>query len=262
MDIRHKVALVTGAAVGTGRAISQRLASEGAAVVLTDSNASEGAETLRLIHTLGGRAVFHEADITSDADVQKLVDFAVLTFGGLDILVNNAGGVGQQPEYFPEASPAQWSKLLELNLRAPLLTMQLVLTPMSLRGAGVVVNIGSTAGLGAGNHPSPEYAAARAGLIRATACFKHLSETRKVRVNCLVPDWVETAQALQELAAMSESTRAEAVPFVSLGQLCQELVNLIEDETAIGRVVVLWGNQSAHILHAPDLRETMRTQAE
>jgi NAD(P)-dependent dehydrogenase (short-subunit alcohol dehydrogenase family) len=250
MDISNKVAIVTGAAVGIGRAISERLAHEGAAVVLTDINATEGTETLRRIQAAGGRAAFREADITRDSQVQQVVDLAVDTFGSLDILINNAGGGGHIPPHFPEASPAQWSKVLELNLRAPLLATQLALVPMSRQGTGAVVNIGSTAGLGLKDSQSPEYAAAKAGLIRATSCLAHLHTTRNIRINCIVPDWVETERALQELAAMSEDERAQMPPRVPLSQLCQEVVALIEHERAAGRVIVLWGGQPALTLDA------------
>lgn len=250
MDIHNKVAIVTGAAVGIGRAISERLASEGAAVVLTDINAREGAETLRRIQQASGRAAFLEADITRDSQVQGVVDFAGETFGRLDILINNAGGGGHIPPHFPEASPSQWDKILELNLRAPLLATQLALLPMSRQGGGVVVNIGSSAGLGLNDYQSPEYAAAKAGLIRATSCLASLHRTSNIRINCLVPDWVETERALQELAAMSEDEHAQMPPRVPLSQLCQEVVALIEDERASGRIVVLWGGQPAHTLVA------------
>jgi NAD(P)-dependent dehydrogenase (short-subunit alcohol dehydrogenase family) len=250
MDIRNKVAIITGAAVGIGRAISERLAAEGAAVVLTDINAREGAETLRRIQEAGGRAAFREADITRDSQVQQVVDFAVDTFGSLDILINNVGGGGHIPPHFPEASPSQWGKILELNLRAPLLATQLALVPMSRQGSGAVVNMSSTAGLGLHDYQSPEYAAAKAGLIRASSCLAHLHRTSNIRINCIVPDWVETERALQELAAMSKEERAHMPPRVPLSQLCQEVVALIENERAAGRVVVLWGGQAARTLDA------------
>ena len=248
MDIQNKVAIVTDAAVGIGCAISERLAAEGADVALTDINAKEGAETLRRIQAAGGRAIFQEADITHNSAIQEVVDFAVDTFGGLDILVNNAGGGGHIPPHFPEASPPQWGKTLDLNLRVPLLATQLALVPMSHRGAGVVVNIGSTAGLGLDDYQSPEYATAKAGLIRATSCLSHLHKTSNIRINCIVPDWVATERALQELAAMSEGEHSEQTPLVPLSQLCQEVVVLIENETAFDRVVVLWRGRPTRTL--------------
>src|SRR5258708_22834670 len=157
MDIRDKVAIVTGAAVGIGRAISERLAAEGTAVVLTDVHSGEGAETLRRIRAASGRAAFREADITRDSEVQEVVDFAVDTFGGLDILVNNAGGGGHIPPHFPDASLSQGSAILELNLRTPLLATQLALVPMGRRGAGAVLDSGSTRGLGLYHYQATEY---------------------------------------------------------------------------------------------------------
>ncbi|WP_314172300.1 SDR family NAD(P)-dependent oxidoreductase [Streptomyces winkii] len=239
MRIEDKVAVVTGAAVGSGRAIAERLAVEGAAVLLADVEAREGEETLRRIRDRGGRAAFREVDVTDAAEVRAMVDSAVHTFGGVDILVNNAGGGGHIPPHFPDAAPAQWGALLDLNLRAPLLATQLVLATMSSRGGGAVVNIGSTAGLGTRHHPSAEYAAAKAGLIRASTSLVHLERTHSVRVSCVVPDWIETDRARRELAAMSPQERAAQPPLVPLKELCDHVVALITDETAAGRAVVL-----------------------
>lgn len=238
MDMSDQVAVVTGAGVGTGRAVGERLAAHGAAVALTDVDAAQGAETLRRIRAAGGRAGFHAADLTDDDDVRGVVDFAVDTFGGLDILVNNAGGGGHIPPRFPEAEPARWGAVLDLNLRVPLLAIQLAL-PHLARGGGTVVNIGSTAGLGNEAYRSAEYGAAKAGLMRATSCLAHLHERDGVRVNCVAPDWVETERARRELATMDEGDRAELAPLVSLERLCDEVVALVEDDTAVGRVVVL-----------------------
>ncbi|QPP06435.1 SDR family NAD(P)-dependent oxidoreductase [Streptomyces bathyalis] len=239
MRIEDKVAIVTGAAVGSGQAIAERLADEGAAVALVDIAAREGEETLRRIRDRGGKGVFRQADLTDAAEVGAAVDFAVETFGGVDILVNNAGGGGHIPPHFPDATPAQWGALLDLNLRMPLLATQLVLGTMSRRGSGAVVNIGSTAGLGTGYHQSVEYAAAKAGLIRASTSLVHLRRTHSVRVNCVVPDWIETDRARRELAAMSEQERAAQPPLVPLRELCDHVVALITDDAAVGRAIVL-----------------------
>ena len=227
MDIQNRIALVTGAGEGTGRAIGERLAAGGAAVALTDVSGAE--ETVASIRAAGGRAASVPADLTSPDGVRRAVDFAVDTFGGLDILVNNAGGIPYRTPGYPVADPTDWVGVLDLNLRAPLLAIQASL-PALADGGGVVVNIGSTAGLGDAPYHSPEYGAAKAGLMRATAC---LGDLPGVRVNCVAPDRIATDRALASLAPGDET------PPVSLGALCDAVVDLVADESARGKVVVL-----------------------
>ncbi|WP_460351868.1 SDR family NAD(P)-dependent oxidoreductase [Actinoallomurus acanthiterrae] len=239
MVIDGKVAVVTGAAVGIGRAIGERLAAEGAAVCLTDLDEANGAEALRRIVTAGGRAIFRRADVLQDAEVEDVLAQAVDAFGGLDILVNNAGGGGHIPPHFPAASPRRWGTILDLNLRAALLATQLALPAMRRRGGGAVVNIGSSAGLGRDVGRSPEYAAAKAGLIRATYCLAALHETDDIRVNCLVPDWVATERAQREIAALPPEEQAGLAPLVELRTLCDEVIRLVRDDSAAGHVTIL-----------------------
>jgi NAD(P)-dependent dehydrogenase (short-subunit alcohol dehydrogenase family) len=147
------------------------------------------------------------------------------------VLVNNAGGGAHPPARFPDATPRQWTRTLWLNLRTPLLATQLALPHLRAAG-GVVVNIGSTAGIGTDACDWPEYGAAKAGLIRATRCLARLDG---VRVNCVVPDWLATDRALAELA---ESPGDEPPP-IPLPRLCDAVVDLVRDKEAAGRVVML-----------------------
>jgi NAD(P)-dependent dehydrogenase (short-subunit alcohol dehydrogenase family) len=229
VEIDGAVAIVTGAAVGTGRAIALRLAAEGAHVVVADVDARGGEETVARIG--GGRASFVRADMLAPADVEALITRT----DGLRILVNNAGGwLG--PPHFPEATPAQWGATLDLNLRSAMLATQLALEPMHRFGGGAVVNVASTAGLGAEPYAAPEYGAAKAGLIRFTAA---LAEARGVRVGCVVPDWIRTERAEAELAAMTAAERAAAPEPIPLDVLTHAVVALIRDDESAGRVVVL-----------------------
>ena len=231
MDIDGAVAIVTGAAVGTGRAIAERLAAEGAHVIVADIDERGGAETVARIG--GERARFFRGDMCAPVDVEALVASA----GGLRVLVNNAGGwLG--PPHFPDATPAQWGATLDLNLRAAMLATQLALEPMRRAGGGVVVNVASTAALGAEPYASPEYGAAKAGLIRFTTAVR---ETDGVRVTCVVPDWVRTERAEGELAAMTPEERAAAPEPIPLDALTDAVVALIRDDGSAGRVVVLRG---------------------
>jgi len=212
MRIAGHVALVTGAAAGTGRAIARRLEERGATVVTADL--SDG------------------IDVTDDAQLEALIADA-----RPDILVNNAGGGGHVPPHFPEATKEQWSALLDLNLRAPMLATQLALAPMRRDGAGAIVNVASTAGLGDEPYASPEYGAAKAGLIRFTSA---LAAVGGVRVNCVVPDWVATERLTAE-------ERAATPPPIPLERVAAAVLDLIRDDAAAGRAVELWRGQGGEL---------------
>jgi NAD(P)-dependent dehydrogenase (short-subunit alcohol dehydrogenase family) len=232
MDLQGAGAIVTGAAAGSGRAIAQRLAAEGAGVVVADVDERGGEETVARIERARGTARFVRADMTDPAEVEALIAGA----DGLRVLVNNAGGGGHIPPHFPDATPAQWGATLDLNLKAAMLATQLALEPMRRAGGGVVVNIASTAGLGDDAYASPEYGAAKAGLIRFTTALR---ETRGVRIACVIPDWIRTERAEQELDAMTREQRAAAPEPIALDVLTDAVVALIADDSAAGRVVVL-----------------------
>jgi NAD(P)-dependent dehydrogenase (short-subunit alcohol dehydrogenase family) len=243
--VRGAVALVTGAAAETGRAIALRLGAEGARVVVADVDARGGEETARMI---GGEARFVAADMTSPEDIAGAVAFAERELGGLELLVNNAGGGGHVEPHFPDAAPAEWRAWLELNLAGPMLATQLALGPMQRAGGGAVVNVASTAGLGLGPHVSPEYAAAKAGLIRFTSTLAGLRERMDVRVNCVVPDWIETSRARAELAAMSAEERAAAPEPRPVREVAEAVVRLAGDTALAGRVLVMWPGDAPRLL--------------
>jgi NAD(P)-dependent dehydrogenase (short-subunit alcohol dehydrogenase family) len=239
-EIEGKVAIVTGAGGGgTGRAIALRLARAGVAVVVNDIDAAGGAETVRRIEAEGGRAGFCRSDVTVQDDVAELVRYAEHTFGGVDILVNNAGGTPEP--HFPAAPTEHWSRTLDLNLRGPMLLIECALPSMRARGGGAIVNISSVAGYGYAPHSSPEYAAAKAGLIRLTATLAPLGEKDNVRVNCIVPNWIGTEEVLEEIEAMTPEERAE-VPGVltAPGEIADLVVGLVENIALAGRVFLWW----------------------
>jgi NAD(P)-dependent dehydrogenase (short-subunit alcohol dehydrogenase family) len=248
MDIRNSVAVVTGASVGSGRAIALRLAAEGAAVVLADVDTEGGEQTRQMIMDTGGDAWFIATDMRSETAVTRMIDFAVMEAGGLDILVNNAGGGGHLPPHFPDAAPAQWGALLDLNLRGPMLATQLAIAAMQGRRRGVVVNVASTAGLGHRPYQSPEYGAAKAGLIRFTSSLAGLRDRTNVRVVCIAPDWIGTDRALRELAAMTAAQRTAVPDPIPMTQFTDAVVELIRDDALDGRVLVLLPGQPARLL--------------
>jgi NAD(P)-dependent dehydrogenase (short-subunit alcohol dehydrogenase family) len=247
MEIADRVALVTGGGgAGTGRAICLALASAGAQVAAADIDADGGAETVKRIEASGGRAAFVPADVMVEDDVRRMVSFAEETFGGLDILVNSAG-LTPAP-HFPAAPVEHWSRYLDVNLRGPMLAIHYALEPMKRRGAGAIVNIASVAGVGSAPHSSPEYSAAKAGLIRLTATLAPLRD-QGVRVNCIVPNWIGTEEVKQEIAAMSAEERAD-VPdeLTPPEEIAAAVVRFVEDESMAGRIMIWWTGEEPRLV--------------
>ncbi len=237
VEIRGRIAVVTGGGAGIGQAISCRLAAEGASVLVVELDPDAGRSTVDDIGSAGGQAAVAVADVSTDRGVREALDSCGAEFGPLDILVNNAGGVGEPN--FPEAPLERWSKVLDLNLRAPMLATQLAVDAMRKGGGGAIVNIASMAGVGFGPHGAPEYAAAKAGLARLTAALAPLATQAGVRVNCICPGWVDTPASRQTCAAMTEEQRRSAVPAVMLSpeQIAEAAVLLIRDDSLAGRVL-------------------------
>ena len=229
MEIAGRTALVTGAGIGTGRAIALALAAEGADVVVSDVDEVGGNETVAMC---AGSARFVPADLTVADDLRRLIDSAEPA-----ILVNNAGGGGHIPPHFPAATPDQWGATLDLNLRAPMLATQLALDAMRRAGRGAIVNVASTAGLGSEPYQSPEYSAAKAGLVRFTSA---LAAVDGVRVNCIVPDWVATERVTAE-------ERATTPPPIPLETVAAAVIRLIRDDTLAGRALVLWRGETPRL---------------
>ena len=225
MEISGKIAVVTGAAAGIGRAVAEALADEGAALVVADVDSDAGRRTAE---ELGGR--FVAADVLVDDELRALVAAA----DGLEVLVNNAGGA--PGPYYPDAPVEHWSRTLDLNLRSTMLATQLAVEAMPMGGA--IVNVSSIAGHGLTPHDAPEYAVAKAGVVRLAGALSSLAETRGVRVSCICPDWVDTPAVRRSLAAMSDEERREVPELVSADEIAQLVLGLIRDESSAGRVVI------------------------
>ena len=226
MELSGRVALVAGAGAGIARAVALALAREGASLVAVDLDEAAAQETLRL----AGGGIALRADVADDGELRA----AFAAAAPLDVLVNNAGGVSGPT--FPDAPPERWSAVLDVNLRATMLGIQLALETMRGRG-GAIVNVSSIAGIGYGPHGAPEYAAAKAGVVRLTAALAPLADDG-VRVNCICPDWVDTPAARRSLERATPEERAAAPPLVPAQRVADAIVELVKDESLAGRVLV------------------------
>jgi NAD(P)-dependent dehydrogenase (short-subunit alcohol dehydrogenase family) len=251
MDIREKSAIVTGAGGGgSGRAIAQRLAHDGAKVIVSDIDETGGRHTVALIESGGGQAKFVRADVTREADVKALIAFAETTYGGLDVLVNNASG----PGFHPEAPLSYWFETVQTDLFGTLYATRLAIDAMRKRGGGAIVNIGSTSALGHGrahSGGSPAYDVAKAGAIRLTTMLAWLKPHENIRVNCLLPDWVASPAVKTYFDSLSPEQRGkDGVPatLTTLDEIADAVAALITDDSLAGRVLVLWTGKPAGLI--------------
>ncbi len=188
--VQGRTAIVTGASRGIGRAIAILLADEGANVVVVSRSAETLDSVVAEISGRGGRAIAVAADVTADDAPQRIVDRTLEEFGGLDILVNNAGGNSFM-------SPLQtmrfsgWQKTMVLNLDSTVRLIQAALPAMVVGGHGSIVNVSSVTGL-RGSPLMSHYGAAKAAVISLTQSLAIEVATEGVRVNALVPGWIET----------------------------------------------------------------------
>jgi len=227
MELNGLTALVTGGAAGIGAGIAERLAAAGMHVVIADLDEETGPV---MAERIGGS--FLRTDLANRADIHAAIDAA----GPVGVLVNNAGGI-EEP-CFPTADPAKWGRTLDLNLRAVMLATQLVLAPMRERGGGAVINIASSAGLGTASHDSPEYAVAKAGVIRFTACLAPLRDTIGVRANCICPGWVDTPASRRSRSRMTPDELAALPPMLSPADIAAAAMDFLADDTLAGRVML------------------------
>lgn len=192
LELNGKVALVTGASSGIGRATAVALAGCGAHVAVNFHRNESGAEAARAeIVNAGGRATVIQADVTRAADVQALVGRTVEEFGPVDILVNNAGSLVERLKIL-ELTEERWDEVMDLNLKSAFLCSQAVAASMMERKTGAIVNVSSIAGRNGGALGSIHYSTAKGGLITLTKGFAKELAPYGVRVNAVSPGVIDT----------------------------------------------------------------------
>jgi len=191
-DLTGKVALVTGAGSGIGKATAIALAEAGASVAINYHRNEEGAEDAkRQIIAAGGRAITIQADVTNSADVRRMVETTVAAFGPVDILVNNAGSLVERLRLM-ELTEARWDEVINLNLKSAFLCAQAVAGAMIERESGVIINVTSIAGRNGGAPGSIHYSTAKGGLITMTKGLAKELAPHGIRVNAVSPGVIDT----------------------------------------------------------------------
>lgn len=192
IDLSGKVALVTGASSGIGRATAVALAECGAAVAINYHRNEAGAEQGRkAITDAGGRAVAFQADVTRSSEVASLVERTTNELGPVDILVNNAGSLVERLRIL-ELTEERWDDVIDLNLKSAFLCSKAVAASMMERKGGAIINVSSVAGRNGGALGSIHYSTAKGGLIAMTKGFAKELAPYGVRVNAVSPGVIDT----------------------------------------------------------------------
>ena len=189
MQLEGKVAIITGAATGIGRATALLFAGEGASVVIADVNEDDAQRTVANIEDEGGSARFVQADVSEAEDVQALMERAAEEMGGIDVIVNNAGA--QRSGAVTEFEESEWDLLMRVNPRSCFLGAKYGVPHLRERGGGSIVNVSSLAGL-KGGPGMTAYSASKGAIIAFTRALAEELAPDKIRANSVCPGWIDT----------------------------------------------------------------------
>lgn len=200
--VEGKVAVVTGAALGIGRATSELLAREGAAVAVTDVLVDEGREAVAAIERDGGTARFWSMDVSREAEIRSVLDEVADAFGGLDILVNNAGIAGASAPT-DQVSVEEWERVMNVNARGVFLCTKHAIPHLRRRGGGSIVNLSSIYGL-VGAKDNPPYHASKGAVRIMSKTDALLYAEEGIRVNSVHPGFIWTPMVEGFLASAGD----------------------------------------------------------
>jgi NAD(P)-dependent dehydrogenase (short-subunit alcohol dehydrogenase family) len=196
-----KIAVITGAASGIGRATALLFAREGASVVLTDINESAGQTVANEIAQHGGRAIFEPGDVTRAADCQRVTERAVGDFGAVHVLFNNAGIIRRASVV--ELSEADWDRVMAVNVKAIFLMSRQAIPIMAAAGGGCIINTASGWGL-AGGPRAAVYCASKGAAVLLTKAMAIDHGSQHIRVNCICPGDTDTAMLRNEAQQLGQ----------------------------------------------------------
>lgn len=243
--LEGKYAIVTGGGRGIGRAISQKLAQEGANVAILDLDPNTASAVAAEVRGLGVKANSYQVDMANFAQVKQVAAQVIQDFGQLDILVNNAGWDKIEP--FMQSEEATWDKVLAVNLRGPITLARAVLDHMISRNYGKIVNIGSDAGR-VGSLGETVYSGAKAGLIGFTKALAREMARKGINVNCVCPGLTDTplVREIMEYAPKVLGNMEKVIPYGRMGkpeEIAAAVAFLASDEASfvVGQTISVSG---------------------
>ena len=250
--LKDRVAIITGAARGIGKATACKMTREGAAVVLADLLAEEVAAVSDELNSSGGRALGVVVDVSNKADVDKMVNLAMNDFGMVDILVNNAGQGHVSP--LEGVKEDDWDRVVKVNLQGSLFCTQAVLPLMKEKRWGKIVNVSSRSSLGILDRTV--YGATKAGLIGMTRIWSLELASHNINVNCVAPGPIATEHFKRFNPETSERTKSllKSIPLQRMGEP-EDVANLISflssDEAAwiTGQTIFICGGLTVGLVH-------------
>ena len=248
MDLLGKIAIVTGAGKGLGWAIAERLAKEGAHLVITDIDGKSARDKSDRIRQMNQEALAIQMDVSQWRDVEGMVDQVLTRFSRIDILVNNAGILGP---YLPviEYPEEEWDRVVAINLKGTFLCCKAVLPIMKAQSYGKVVSLASIAGKD-GNANMGAYAATKAAIICLTKTLGKEMATYNVHVNCVAPALIETDMA-REMTPEQRALLTSKIPLGRLGkpeEVAAVVKFLVSDEASFvtGQCYDISGGRSVY----------------
>jgi NAD(P)-dependent dehydrogenase (short-subunit alcohol dehydrogenase family) len=216
MRLKDKVAFITGAATGQGRAACLIFAREGAKIVAADINGESGEETVRLVKQQGGEAVFVACDVAVESEVKKAVEAGVAVFGKLDILYNNAGVLWRDKDFAAvHTDEASWDRVMAINLKGAVWVCKYGIPELIKAGGGAVVNIGSCSALLGFERAQDAYTCSKGALISLTRSLAIVHAKDNIRANIIHPGPVDTPMQRE----WDQETKKAIANFVPLGRL-------------------------------------------
>ncbi|MEI7556364.1 SDR family NAD(P)-dependent oxidoreductase [Candidatus Chlorohelix sp.] len=242
MELRGKVALITGGGTGLGKEIALQMAQEGVNVAINYSKSKQEAEeTVGELLALGVKAQAIQADVGKLDDVKRMINTTAESFGRLDILINNAGTTRFVPfKDLDGLSEEDWDDILNINTKAPFFLARTAASIMRQNGSGVIINTASVAGLGT-RGSSIAYCTSKAGMIHLTRCLALALAPDNIRVNAVAPGLLLTRWGLkyspEQIAKFEQASPLKKIP--GIPDTASTYIMLAKNDSMTGQVITV-----------------------